>query len=166
MHQSSSPNEHYCADTHTFVNTSREFAILLEVKGFTLKLVSSDYIAVALGDHVRAICEFVTDAPLIVSEWSNITRKIRFRTVPMPLTAAAPSIGLAIIFVLLGLVCLYTFARYEVEDLQWWAFGAVALAAVLASNALHTADRMTRVHAELDRLAAMRAAGVQHSKEC
>jgi len=133
--------------------------MLLDVKGCTIKLVSNDYIAVAVGDEIRAICEVIADAPLLVLDWSNVTREIRFRTVPMPLTAAGTSIGLAVVLVFLGLVCLYTFARYEVEDLQWWAFGAVALAAVLASNGLHTANRMTRVHAELDRLSAMRAAG-------
>ncbi len=154
MHQLPSPNDRYRAETHTFVNTSREFTMLLEVKGYTIKLVSNDYIAVTLGDDVRAICEVVTNAPLLVCEWSNITRKIRFRTVPMPLTAAATAIGLAAIFVLLGLVCLYAFTRYDVEGLQWWAFSAVALAAVLTINGMHTADRMTRIHAELDRLAA------------
>lgn len=156
MNQSFLPNDGYRAETHTFVNTSREFTMLLEVKGYTLKLVHNDYLTVALGDDVRAICEVVTNAPLLVCDWSNITRKIRFRAIPMPLAAAAMAIGLAAIFVLLSFVCLYASARYGVVNLQWWAIGAVALAAVLAINGLHTANRMTRVHAELDQLAAMR----------
>ena len=149
-------------ETHTFVNTSREFAMLIEVEGYTLKLISDDYIAVALDDKVRAICEVVTDAPLLVSDWSNITRQIRFRNVPTPLTAAAPALLLAILFVLAAFVCLHTFSRYHLDYLQWGALAAVASAVVLAIYGLHTADRITRVHAEIDELDAMRPAAFAH----
>lgn len=149
-------------ETHTFVNTSREFAMLIEVEGYTLKLISGDYIAVALGDKVRAICEVVTDAPLLVLDWSNVTRQIRFRNVPAPLTEAAPALLLSTLFILLAFVCLHTSARYHLDYLQWCAFAAVASGVILAIYGFHTADRITRVHAEIDGLDTMTPAGVAH----
>ena len=88
MHQSSSAHGHHHSETHTFVNTSREFAMLIEVQGHTLTLVSDEYIAVAIGGEVQAICEVVPDAAMRVLDWSNATRKIRFRTISSPLMAA------------------------------------------------------------------------------
>lgn len=161
-HQSSSAHGHHHSETHTFVNTSREFAMLLEVKGHTLKLVSNDYIAVATGDEVRAICEVVPDAAMQVLDWSNVTRKIRFRTIHEPLIAAAVPIVSTAIFGLAGLVFLYAFARYAVEDMEWFTLGALAVAGLSACYALRIADRVARLHAELDRLAGIRKqAGVR-----
>ena len=156
MHESSSPHGHHHSETHTFVNTSREFAMLLEVKGYTLKLVSNDYIAVAIGDEVQAICAVIPDAAMRVLDWSNVTRSIRFRTIPMPLVAAAVPLALTAFLTLFGLIFLYAFARYSVEDLEWWTLSALILAGVSAFCAWRTADRMARIHAELDRLAGSR----------
>ena len=78
-------------ETHIFVHTSREFAMLLEVKGRTLKLVNDYYIAAAEGDDVRALCEPTHNGPLVVKDWHNRTRSIRFRHVPRPLYAPQPS---------------------------------------------------------------------------
>ena len=135
--------------------------MLLEVKGHTLKLVSNDYIAVAIGDEVRAICEVVPDAAMRVLDWSNVTRKIRFRTIPAPLMAAVVPVALTMLFGLTGVVFLYAFTRYAVEDMEWLSLGALAVAGLSALYALRIADRMTRLHAELDRLAGMKQAGVR-----
>lgn len=155
MHQSSSAHGHHHSETHTFVNTSREFAMLIEVQGHTLKLISDDYIAVTIGDEVQAICEVVPDAAMRVLDWSNVTRKIRFRTISSPLLAAAVPVALTIFFGLAGMIFLYAFARYAIEDMEWWTLVALAVSGLSACFALRIADRRARIHAALDRLAAI-----------
>lgn len=151
-HHPVTPDTQYRAETHTFVNTSREFVMLLEVKGRTLRLVSNDYIAVAMGDDVRAICEPVADAPLMVRDWCNTTRSIRFRTVQTPLEGVGADLAWAGILVLVGMICLYVYLRYDSDGFKWGALGAVIVAALLALYAMRTADHLARINAELDRL--------------
>lgn len=110
------PDMHHHTETQTFVNTSRKFAMLLEVNGSTLKLVSGDYIAVAIGDEVRAICDVVPGNVLLVLDWWNATRRAGFRIIPRPLEAAAAPLIMAFVLTFLGLSCLYTFDRYTSEE--------------------------------------------------
>jgi len=151
MHQSSSAHGHHHSETHTFVNTSREFAMLIEVQGHTLTLVSDEYIAVAIGGEVQAICEVVPDAAMRVLDWSNATRKIRFRTISSPLMAAVVPVGLTIFFGLAGMSFLYAFARYAIEDIEW--VDARCAGRFRFIGVPCTTDRRARLHAALDRLA-------------
>ena len=157
-HHPVTPDTQYRTETHTFVNTSREFVMLLEVKGRTLRLVSNDYIAVAVGDEVRAICEPVTDAPLMVRDWCNTTRSIRFRTVQTPLEGAGADLAWAGILVFIGAICLFVYLRYDNDGFKWGALGAVIMAALLALYAMRTADHLARINAELDRLGGVKEA--------
>jgi hypothetical protein len=139
------------AETHTFVNTSREFAMLLEVKGRTLKLVSDDYIAAAEGDDVRALCQLTQNGPLVVKDWHNRTRAIRFRTVPQPfdgwiqrLLIIAIMGGLGIAFVVSGAPLFFRIVG---------ACVLLATVAILAEGAAAFRSR-AHTHAEMDRLTA------------
>lgn len=146
------PDMHHHTETHTFVNTSREFAMLLEVNGSTLKLVSDDYIAVAIGDEVRAICGVVPGNALLVLDWWNVTRRIHFRIIPKPLEAATPPLIMAFVLTLLGLSCLYTFDRYASEEAAWCGLAAVVLAGLVGLYGWRTADRNKRMNATIDHL--------------
>jgi len=140
-------------DTHTFVNTSREFAMLLEVKGRTLKLVSDDYIAAAEGDDVRALCQPTHNGPLVVKDWHNRTRSIRFRNVPRPLAGVAANIVWTIILMLAGIGTVLGFTQ-ESHALFPTLIGIALLlaATILAAATVHKASGLAHAHAELDRL--------------
>jgi hypothetical protein len=141
-------------ETHTFVNTSREFAMLLEVKGRTLKLVSDDYLAVAVGDTVRAVCEPSVNGPLYVRDWHNVSRSIRFRTIPAPLAGAATAIGFSIILLVIGYGALSMWGSFESSlALPLVGMSLVLAAAVCAVSAYRTAKRLFHIQAALDRLA-------------
>jgi len=140
-------------ETHTFVNTSREFAMLLEVKGRTLKLVSDDYIAAAEGDDVRALCEPTYNGPLVVKDWHNRSRAIRFRRVPQPLSGVATELLWTIILLFAGGGVIVGF--WLEADALFPSLVGVALlivAAILAAATVRKASGLARVHAELDRL--------------
>lgn len=140
-------------ETHTFVNTSREFAMLLEVKGRTLKLVSDDYIAATEGDDVRALCEPTHNGPLVVKDWHNRSRAIRFRHVPQPLSGVATELLWTIILLLAGIGVIVGF--WPEADALFPTLVGVALlvaAAILAGAAVRKASGFARIHAELDRL--------------
>lgn len=141
------------ADTHTFVNTSREFAMLLEVKGRTLKLVSDDYIAAAEGDIVRALCEPTHNGPLVVKDWHNRSRAIRFRNVPQPLPGVATDLLWTVILLIGGIGIIVGF--WPEADALFPILVGVALlvaAAILAAATVRKASGLARAHAELDRL--------------
>jgi hypothetical protein len=140
-------------DTHAFVNTSREFAMLLEVKGRTLKLVSDDYIAAAEGDVVRALCEPTHNGPLVVKDWHNRTRSIRFRNVPRPLAGVAANIVWTVILLIAGVGTVLGF-RQESHAFFPTLIGVALLAAsaLLAAATVQKASALAQAHAELDRL--------------
>jgi hypothetical protein len=145
-------------ETHTFVNTAREFVMLLEVEGRTLKLASNDYLAVAVGDTVRAICEPNPNGQLVVLDWHNVTRGIRFRTLPSPLAGVAAQIIWSLALLAAGCGMLFGFA--QAADALFPRLVAIALvvaAAILAVAAYGGADRLSQGHAELDRLTGMAA---------
>jgi hypothetical protein len=135
------------------VNTSREFAMLLEVKGRTLKLVSDDYIAAAEGDDVRALCQPTHNGPLVVKDWHNRTRSIRFRNVPRPLAGVAANIVWTIILMLAGIGTVLGFTQ-ESHALFPTLIGIALLlaATILAAATVHKASGLAHAHAELDRL--------------
>jgi hypothetical protein len=140
-------------ETHTFVNTSREFAMLFEVNGHTLKLASADYIALATGDSVRAVCERVPDCPLLVLDWSNRTRGIRWRALPSPLAGAASEIGGSLVLLAIGIGAVFLWRDFDGSILPpLIGGGAVVLAGLAAIGAYRRADGLARTHAELDRL--------------
>lgn len=151
-HHPVTPDTQYQTETRTFVNTSREFVMLLEVKGRMLRLISNDYIAVAVGDDVQAICEPITDSTFMVRDWYNTTRSIRFRTVQAPLEGVGADLAWAGNLVLVGMTCLYVYLRYNSDGFKWGALGAVIVAALLALYAMRTADRLAHINAELDQL--------------
>lgn len=141
------------AETHTFVNTSREFAMLFEVNGHTLKLCASDYIALAVGDRVRAVCEPIPDCPMLVRDWHNQTRGIRLRDLPTPLASVATEICFSLILIVIGLGAV--FLSGDDGDARTFTLigcGLVAFAALCALSANRGAARTARTHAELDRL--------------
>ncbi|WP_174278891.1 hypothetical protein [Sphingomonas bacterium] len=140
-------------DTHVFVNTAREFAMLLEVKGHTLKLVDVDYIAVAEGDEVRAVCRRSYSGPLIVMDWHNRTRAIRFRTIPQPLDGVMTDIVGTALLVIAGVVIAVWFGR-ETDSDKAMAIAAflVFSALVLSLLILRKATELARVHEALDAL--------------
>lgn len=144
---------HARTETHTFVNTQREFVMLLEVDGRTLRLASDDYIALAPGDEVHAVCRTVHNGPLLVRDWNNVTRSIRFRTVPTPLDAAAKRIVGALVSLTIAVGCAINIYFYGSEMAVVGFVIASIVAAILAPAALRKAHRMARLHAELDRLA-------------
>lgn len=144
---------HTRTETHTFVNTTREFVMLLEVEGRTLKLASNDYLAVAVGDTVRAICEPNPNGPLIVLDWHNVTRDIRFRTLPSPLAGVTAEIACSVVLLAAGIGTLVGFAHEaDATFPRLVVIALVAAAAILAVFAYRGADRLSQRHAELDRL--------------
>lgn len=138
---------HPRTETHTFINTTREFVMLIEVAGRTLRLASDDYIALARGDEVRAICEPTPNGPLRVLDWTNVTRGIRFRTVPAPLTAIIRPVAGAAVCVVFAAAFIY--AAYPVGMIA-----AVVGALALAGSAVSEGSRLSRAHAAIDELAA------------
>lgn len=140
-------------ETHTFVNKSREFAMLLEVKGRTLKLISDDYIAAAEGDDVRALCQPTHNGPLVVKDWHNRSRAIRFRHVPRPLSGVATELLWTVILLIAGIGIIVGF-RAETDALFPTLIGVALLVAdaILAAATVRKASGLARVHAELDRL--------------
>jgi hypothetical protein len=141
-------------EMHTFVNTSREFAMLFEVNGHTLKLSASDYIALAVGDRIRAVCESVPDCPMLVRDWHNQTRGIRFRDLPAPLASVATEISLSLILLVIGFgAVLLSGNGRDARTFTLIGCGLVAFAALCALSAYRGAARTARTHAELDRLA-------------
>lgn len=142
-------------ERHRFVNVSREFAMTLEVGGRTLRLVSGDYLAVAAGDEVRALCEPSPGGPLLVRDWHDVTRGIRLRTYPTPLAGAGGAIAAS-----LGMVVTGAFWLAKLSDpggpglLDLVGVALLVLAVILAIAACAEADRLQRLHRALDRLAA------------
>lgn len=141
------------SETHTFVNTSREFVMLIELKGRTLKLVSDDYIAAAEGDLVRALCEPTHNGPLLVKDWHNRTRSIRFRNVAQPLAGVAADVVWTVILLIAGVGVILGF-RQESEAFFPTLIGValLAVATILAVATMRKASGLAHVHAELDRL--------------
>jgi hypothetical protein len=123
------------------------------VKGRTLKLVSDDYIAAAEGDVVRALCEPTHNGPLVVKDWHNRTRSIRFRNVPRPLAGVAVNIVWAVILLIAGVGTVLGF-RQESHAFFPTVIGVALLAAsaLLAAATAQKASALAQAHAELDRL--------------
>lgn len=143
------PDTHYRTETHTFVNSAREFVMLLEVKGRTLKLVSDDYIALAEGDLVRAICEPLPQGPLRVVDWLNRTRSIAFRSIPQPSDGLGQRLFVCAILGALGTSFVLSGAPLLFHIVG--GFVLLAAIAILAEGGVAFRSR-ARTHAELDRL--------------
>lgn len=139
-------------ETHTFINSSREFVMLFEVNGRTLKLVCEDYIALAVGDQIRATCDPVPDCPLLVRDWHNKTRGIRARMVPAPLAGVASEIGASIVLLVIGAASMLVSDDFPGSPFPTViALGALLFASLCAFSAYRGADRLARVHRALDR---------------
>lgn len=149
-HPTAEPREHRHTETHTFVNTAREFVMLLELEGYTLKLVSDDYIALVEGDMVQAICQPLPQGPFLVVDWLNNTRGIAFRSVPQPTEGWAPRSLLIAIMMVLGLA----FVGSDTPLVFKIAGTAVLIAALLLIvEGVRAFQSRTYTHAALDRLA-------------
>lgn len=149
-HPAAAPGDHHHTETHTFVNTAREFVMLLEVEGYTLKLVSADYIALVEGDVVRAICQPIPHGPFLVVDWLNKTRGIAFRSVPRPTDGWAPRLVFIVVMTALG-------AGFVVSDtpLVFKIVGTAVLVAalLLIVEGVRAFRSRDHAHAALDRLA-------------
>lgn len=73
---SSSAAGGHSSHTHVFVNSSRQFAVLFELDGKTVKLCSGDHIAVAQGDKMSVIARQEANGLWFALDAVNLSRGI------------------------------------------------------------------------------------------
>ncbi|MBA4044706.1 hypothetical protein [Blastomonas sp. CCH8-A3] len=138
---------------HVFVNSSREFAVLFELGGKTVKLCSGDYIAVAPGDKMSVIARQEANGLWYALDAVNLSRGISWidlisvrRATIEPLFVIGPAlfaflVGIGFLPELVG----FFFLVFSVGLLVW-----------AIPKARREISYITRLHDRVDELRAAR----------